>query len=50
MREELLESMAGLGGAGWLQLPDLQFLRVGGQDRPVPAADTMGVRLPPGAK
>jgi hypothetical protein len=50
MREELMDSMAERGGVGWLQLPELQFLRAGGQDRPVPVAELMVVRMPVGAK
>jgi hypothetical protein len=48
MREELLESLT-KGGPGTLQLPNLQFLRVNGEDHPVPVSGTMVVRLPPSA-
>src|SRR5262249_6622762 len=50
MREELVETLGDQGDSGWVQLPELQFLRAGGQDHPVPVVETMGVRLPPGAK
>ena len=50
MRAELMESVAARGGEGWVQLPELQFLRAQGQDHPGPVADLMGVRMPPGEK
>jgi hypothetical protein len=50
MREELLEALGERADLGWLELPELRFLRARGQDHPVPVAGTMGVRMPPGAK
>jgi hypothetical protein len=49
MREELVESLTERGGTGWLQLPELHFLRAQGQNHPVPVAGTMSLRMPPGA-
>lgn len=50
MREELVEGLGDRVGTGWLQLPEPQFLRVQGRDRPVPVAGPMRVRMPRDAK
>jgi hypothetical protein len=46
MREELLEGLTS-GTPTWLQLPELQFLRVQGRDHPLPVVGTLDVRMPP---